>query len=237
MLINPTTPIKKRKKKMAVKKRRTAKQKAATRKLVAFNKRRAAPKRKAPARRKAVAKRATTTTRKRRSPARRTTVSKPRTYKRNPSMPKISLKNVVKNQLKPAVVQASGALVLDLGYGYLGGYIPDMLNTGMAKHATKGVIAIALGMVAGNFIKNDTANKLALGAMTVTMHDAVKEAMQTYMPSVPMGCSNTGDLGYYSPSPVVSMDAYVNDTSDGMGAFVNDTGSEFGQQSYDTSNI
>lgn len=255
MLVNPS----KRKKKMPVRKRRTPAQKRATAKLVALNKRRARMKSN-PAKRKTAAK---TTTRKRvaiSAPSRRTG-KKPsarltrrrkrntvRSYYPNPARRmtrKGMVKNIVEKQLQPAAIMASGALMLDIGYGYLGGYIPAVLNTGMARHATKGVVALALGFIASNFVKANTANELAKGAMTVTMHGAMKEAMQTFMPAIPLG-----DVGYYNVSPVYPAgdgmgyfdksggDGYAKDASS-LGYFSKDSGTGYAgeRESFDTSEI
>jgi len=245
MLVNPR---KRGKKKMATRKRRTPAQIRATKKLVAFNKRRGrkapARKRKTPTRRKVAVTALSRTTRRkptaRLKARRRKNIShKMRGYYPNPSRrsAKMSIKNVINQQIKPAAIQASGALVLDVGYGYLGGYIPDMLNTGMVKHATKGVVAIALGMIASNFVKNASVNQMVLGAMTVTMHDAMKEALQTYAPSVPMG--------YYSPSPTYGDMGYIESnagsayTDTNLGYFESNPGTAYGTQSetFDTSAI
>lgn len=242
MLVNPSKRKPQRKKTMR-KKARTPAQKRATAKLVRFNKARRRTTRN-PAKRKAPARKRVATSapsrRTGRAPTKRLTARRRRnTVKRyypNPARRsgKMTIKNVVDNQIKPAAIQASGALMLDIGYGYLGGYIPAMLNTGMMKHATKGVVAIALGMVASNFMNNTTANKLALGAMTVTFHDALKEAMTTFMPAIPMG-----EAGYYNPSPVYNspLGYYSGDSGDGMGYYSDDSGDGFGvnQQPFDTS--
>ncbi len=245
MLVNPSTR-KARKKKMATRKRRTAAQLRNDKRLGRMAKARARAKRNPVAKRKAPARkriaisapsRRTARTPTKRLIARRRRNTK-RTYFPNPSRRsgKMTIKNVVDNQIKPAAIQASGALMLDIGYGYLGGYIPAMLNTGMMKHATKGVVAIALGMVASNFMNNTTANKLALGAMTVTFHDALKEAMTTFMPAIPMG-----EAGYYNASPVYNspLGYYSDDSGDGMGYYSDDSGDGFrvNQQSFDTSDI
>ncbi len=152
---------------------------------------------------------------------------------------KISLKNVLNQQIKPAAIQAGGAMLLDVGYGYFGHYIPDSMNTGMIKHATKGMIAVALGMIAGNFVNSKLANDLAMGAMTVTIHDAMKEAAGNYMPNIPLG-----SVDYYSPSPVMGYfspdqgEGYTQNT--GVGYYNSDTGTGFGEgvgETFDTSTI
>lgn len=240
MLVNPSKRKTRGKKKMATK-RRTAAQKRATKRLVAFNKARRKPaKRKAPAKRKSITRVSAKTKRKptkRLVSRRRRNTHKgyfPNPRKRMASRKKNMVANIIDKQLKPAAIQASGALMLDVGYGYLGSYIPDMLNTGMIKHATKGVVAIALGFIASNFIKGSTANELAKGAMTVTMHDAMKEALNTYAPMVP--------LGYYNASPVMSdqMGYYSADAgSGGLGYYSSDTGTGFEQETevFDTADI
>lgn len=207
MLVNPKKRKTRGKKKMAArKKRRTPAQKAATRKLVAYNKRRRNPARRkrrttaaAPARRR----RALSTmsaAKRRRAPVRRRTTTTRRVYRRNPTR-KTMMQNIMTKQIQPAAIQASGAIGLDIVYGYFGQFIPAQLNTGMLRHVTKGVAALGLGFVASNFMRNTTANEMAKGALTVTMHGAFKEALQQFMPAIPLGM-DTAELGYYNASPV-----------------------------------
>lgn len=230
MLINPKKRTKRGKKKMAYKKRRTAAQKRATAKLVAFNKRRRkAPRRKArkrnptaPVSRRRSARTTLTT-----SPARRTrrrTVARRRVYRRNPTR-KNMMQNIVSKQLQPAAIQASGAIGLDVVYGYFGQFIPAQLNQGMLRHVTKGVVALGLGFVASNFIKNSTANEMAKGALTVTMHGAFKEALQQWMPAIPLGM-DTSEIGYYNASPVYEPTSQ-NMRPNGMGYFETNTGAGY----------
>ncbi len=240
LLLNPS----KRGNKMSIRKKtRSPAQKAAARRLVLFNKRRFS---------KNPAKKASAATLKRRATAR----SKQRKidnvipgYYPNPVKrrkrastiarnTKITFKNAFDNNIKPAAIQASGALLLDVGYGYFGQYIPESMNNGMLKHATKGFIAIGLGMLANKVTNNKSVNALVNGALTVTMHDALKEAMTEYAPSISMG--NIDNIGYINPSPVYSQDemgAFIseNNTSDcvdnqNMGYFVN-------EQPFDTSSF
>lgn len=241
MLINP-----KKRGKKTMKKRRTLAQKRATKKLVAFNKARSktkrnpASKRKAAPKRKRVATYAKSRTSKKRPSARliaRRKANTKRKYYPNPSNRKITLKNVINDQVKPAVIGASGALILDVGYGYFGSYVPAMLNNGMLKHATKSIVAIGMGMLASNFVKSPMVNTMVRGAMTVTVHDAMKEAMTTFMPSIPMG-----SVDYYSPSPVgfFSDDAGNGYQNGGTGYFSSDSGDGYTQpqqSTFDTSSI
>jgi len=236
LLINP----RKRKKVMARKKARTPAQKRATRKLVARN-RALARARHNPIKVTARSRRTGRTPTKRLK-ARRSTNKIPGYYpnprrRRAVNTAKLTVKNAMNQVVKPAAIQASGALLLDVGYGYFGHLIPSAMNNGMLKHATKGLIAVGLGMVAGNFISNKTAKAMAEGAMTVTIHDAMKEAVGSFAPSIPLG-----DAGYYNPSPVYNdMGYYSNDTGQGfadasLGYFSEDAGQGYNQP-FDTSTI
>jgi len=190
MLVNPA----RRKRTTSRKKRRTPAQVAATKRLVAANKRRA----RKPA------------TRRRKTPVRRTasrTPTRRRTYKRNPVMRSRGLmKRVINEQLIPAATEASGAIALDVLFGYLGRFVPAQLQGGMMGHATKVVAAIGMGAVAANFMTNKTATTLARGAITVSIHDAMKETISNMAPQIP--------LGYYSPAYVTpGMGYYTEDAN------------------------
>lgn len=108
---------------------------------------------------------------------------------------------VINNQLKPAAIQAGGALAVDVAFGYLGGYLPPALSSGMLRHVTKAAGAILLSTVAANVIKSSTANEMAKGALTVVLHDVGKELAAQFAPSLP--------LSYYGSSPVLRLSAYT----------------------------
>jgi len=189
MLVNP------RKRRSTRKKPRTAAQRAATRRLVAANKRRSTPKRRTPAKRRAM-------------PARRrraasSTVHRARRYKRNPSA-----RGIVNSTLLPAATGASGALALDILWGFVP--IPETLKAGPLRYVVKGAGALGMGWLAGKVVKKSTAGQLASGALTVIMHDAMRDMMAKFMPGV--------GLGYYSAGyPVGEMGEYVDG---GMGEYV-----------------
>jgi hypothetical protein len=229
MLVNP----KKRKKRgvkkntMATRKRRTAAQKRATAKLVAFNRRRKAAKRNPATKRKprkrpigtrqyAKSQRTKRTPTKRLRARRRANTQ--RGYYPNPRTRAGMVQNIIARQLQPAAIQAGGAIGLDVIYGYFGNFIPAQLNQGMLRHVTKGVVALGMGFVVSNFVKNATANEMSKGALTVVMHDAFKEALTQWMPAIPLG-----DVGYYNPSPV------YEPQSQNMGYFETETGSGYAQ--------
>lgn len=169
LLVNP-------KKRRKSRKRRTPAQRAATKRMVAANRKRRRPARK----RNPVRARSSYT------PVRR------RPRKRNPAPRKGMMQKIIDTQLIPAATEASGALLLDIAYGYLGQFIPAQLQTGMMANMTKVVAAIGMGTLVSNFMPNRTAVALTRGAITVTLHDVMKESLAQMMPQIP--------LGYYSPA-------------------------------------
>ncbi len=143
------------------------------------------------------------TTAKSRSPARR--------YRRNP-IARRGGAGIMNQQVIPAAVAASGALGLDVIWGWLP--IPMNIKTGAFRHVAKGAGAIAMGMVASQFMNRKTAMDLSTGALTVVIHGAMREMAQGMMPNVP--------LGYYSAGMPVG--EYVNGmgeyTDGNMGAYI-----------------
>ena len=113
----------------------------------------------------------------------------------------------------PAVQGATGALVLDVAWGFLP--IPIEMKTGMLRHFVKGAGAIAMGWVVDQFATRATANQFTRGALTVVVHGAMRELAQQFMPQVPLG-----DVGYYSAGLPAGVGEYVN----GMGAYVSSEG-------------
>jgi hypothetical protein len=149
---------------------------------------------------------------KRKSPVRRRSASRRKTktvkFKRNPS-PRNIVTNVVDRQLRPAAIQAAGALALDVIYGYLSKYIPVNFQAGALRHFTKGVVAVGISAVASNLklAKAAVLNDAAKGALTIVMHDAGKELMTQFAPQLP--------LGYISPFPVARLGKYVRPAAGG----------------------
>lgn len=240
LLVNPSKPPSKRRKATvkkgstrkaigaktmaARKKPRTAAQKRATRKLVALNRaRKSNPIRKRRASLPAVAKR-------RSNPVKRTTKTAAtqagrvlRYRRRNP----ISRKGIMDRMVFPAVTATSGALALDAVWAYLP--LPVNVRTGPLRHAFKGLGAIALGWGASKVVKKTTADSMAMGALTVVLHNAAREALATFAPGVRMD-----GMGYYSAGYPVGpanndMGLYVGgpggmDTLNSQGEIPSDTG-------------
>lgn len=140
--------------------------------------------------------------------------------KRNPirALSGGAVDKIMQRQIKPAFVQASGAIGLDVLFGYVGSMLPPVLTAGAMRHVTKAVGAIALSVVAGNFVKNETANELAKGGLTVALYEAGREVVASTLPAVPLGFYSPGlvqpTLSYYSQS-----DRDVYGSFSGLGYF------------------
>lgn len=165
-------------------------------------------------RRKTTAKRRTV---KRKTPARSRTVARRRASparvtrrRRNP----IRRRGIVQEHLQPALTAASGALFLDMAWGFLP--IPANLQMGPLRYLAKGAGALALGMVAENVVAKSTAKQMTTGAMTVILHDALREVTQNMLPNVPLGYYNAG-------MPVNGMGEYVSGLN-GMNAYTDSGG-------------
>jgi hypothetical protein len=187
LLINPSP----RRRRRRTTTRRTAAQKAATRRMLAARwGRKSNPvrrRRRSVARRRNPVARSMTTYRPRRRVARRR-------YSRNPI--RGGMRGILNGLVIPAATAGAGALGLDIIWGYVP--IPVTLKTGPARHVVKGLGAIVMGMAVGALANRRLGNTMALGALTVTMHDAMRELVANTMPQVP--------LGYYSPGMPVGSD-------------------------------
>lgn len=139
-----------------------------------------------------------------------------RARRRNPIAGIGSVGNTLNAMVMPSVTGAAGALGLDIIMGFAP--IPMAMKVGAMRHLTKGVGAVALGLLAGMVVNKSTANKMAVGALTVTFHDFAREQVRRMFPSMPMGEYVDGleGLGYYSPGMNAGM---LSDDSQGMNGF------------------
>lgn len=92
----------------------------------------------------------------------------------------------------PALTGAIGAVAVHSVLSRLP--LPALLMTGKARYLTQGAAAIGLGMIAARVpgIGSGVAAKMAEGALTVTLNDAIKEF------AADAGFS-LGGMGYYLP--------------------------------------
>lgn len=181
MLINP-------RKRRGPRKARTAAQKAATRRMVAANRAR-----RSPAKRRSVTTYAANPAPARRR-ARRSSVARiMRHRRRNPA----GRAGGVVNMAMGSFVGATGALLV----GTVGNYIPlpAAMQTPNMKAVVNATLAIALGTFGGKVLGR-RAVQMAEGALTVTLHDVLKNALSGIIPM---------NLGYYSPAVVMGPDNRV----------------------------
>jgi len=196
----------------------------ARRKRRAPARRRASPARRRPARRRNPV--TALAANPRRRPARRSYAARRSIRRRNPA-PR-GMKGIM-GTLMPAATAATGALALDVVWGFIP--LPIALKTGPMRHLVKGAGAIGMGLLAGMVVNKRVADQFAVGALTVVMHGAMKEAVTRFAPQIALGeypsiavpmseyDENGGSLGEYVEQP-------------GMGEFVSGMGEDVGEDVY-----
>lgn len=175
--------------------------------------RRAAPRRRRPARRRnPIGPYARNPRRRRRrsgvgmyvsNPRRRKARSR-RRYRRNPT-----IKGIINSLVMPAASAAGGALALDFLWSYVP--IPPAIKDGPMRHVAKGLGAVVLGQLVGMVGNKRLGDTMAMGALTVTFHNAFKEMAAQYMPNV-----NLSGVGYYSAGANAGYDSGLG----GVGYYV-----------------
>lgn len=105
----------------------------------------------------------------------------------NPSLRLGSIPNRALSLLKSGGIGASGAIAADLLWGYGKGYLPDFVaGSAIAQYATKLLVAIGVGLL-GEKVWRGKGREMAVGAATVTLHDALKAQLQASFPDVKLG--------------------------------------------------
>jgi len=153
---------------------------------------------------------------------RRASAMRRRSYRRNPiEGGKGNLR--IMSLVVPAAGIAAGAIGTELAMGYMT-FIPANLTTGAMRHVTKGAIGLGLGYLVGHFVNRKAGEAFALGALTIAMHDAGKEALLAAVPGArfgaylnpgagqPGGGTRFQGVGYYSPAATERMN--------GVGAYM-----------------
>lgn len=200
--------------------------------LLLINPRKRTRRRRTPARRRTTATRRRTAARRNPAPRRR--------RRRTPARRRITraaynprqrgVMGQVNRAMMPAVQGAAGALGLDLLMGMVP--LPAAMSTGMVRHLVKGVGAVGVGMLAGMVARPATAQAMLQGSLTVVMHDAARETIQTTMPGIPLGYTGSG----YSPDMAAYLDTTgqnaLTDQSSNLNAYLDAYGEEY-DNSYD----
>lgn len=89
--------------------------------------------------------------------------------------------------LRAGLVGASGALGLDLLWGYGSRFLPAQIaGSAIAQYAAKLAGAILVGMI-GNQVLRGRGRDLAVGATTVVLHDALKAQLKASFPALQLG--------------------------------------------------
>lgn len=149
---------------------------------------------------------------------------------------------MVKPVLMEGLVGAGGALALDAAWGYIGPQLPATIQSSpYLQFAVKCLAAIGVGFVGGKVLKGK-GRDLAVGGVTVAMHDMLKTVLQTSLPTV-FGAGGQLALSGYSAylsgsAPIVGtatfprtyqaqnpgFGAYLSgDSNSGSGVYTDDT--------------
>lgn len=192
MLVNP-------KKKKA--KRKTAKRKTARAVTVTVN----------PKRKRSITERATTAGKK----------FVRRVARRSASPKRLTVQNAIQTTVMPAAVGAAGSVGVDILLGYMP--LQANLKTGPVKHLVKGAAAIGLGMLVDRMgIKAINGRDVAVGAITVALAGAMRDAVQVAAPNLKLG-GNDDQLFAYDDTQLFGNDdmgSYLTD--DSMGSYLTD---------------
>lgn len=113
-----------------------------------------------------------------------------RRYRRNPNGGRMTMRSVMNNVVVPAFQAGAGALALDIIWGYVP--VPLEWKTGNLRHVVKGGGAIVLGMVAQQMLGAQMGRNIAMGALTVTFHDALRDMVAQFAPNIPLGWISPG---------------------------------------------
>ena len=131
----------------------------------------------------------------RRRPVARRRSAAARRYQRNPA--RMTMRGVMNSVVVPAFQAGLGALALDVTWGYVP--VPIEWKTGNLRHIVKGGGALVLGMLAQQVLGARIGNNIALGALTVTFHDAMRDMVAQFAPQIPLGyvgpAVNAGNYG------------------------------------------
>lgn len=125
--------------------------------------------------------------------SRRSLTRSVRRRRRNPSFRGglSSVQRTAVPMLKAGLIGATGALGLDLLWGYTSKYLPATIaGSPLAQYAAKLLGAVLVGMIGDRVplpMLRGKGRELATGAATVVLHDAMKAQFQATFPTVQLG--------------------------------------------------
>lgn len=117
-----------------------------------------------------------------RKSSRRTSIVTVTRYRSNPRGRTGSIVALVTDSLLPSAIAAGGALAVDVGLGYVP--LPERFKAGPVRHVTRALASIALGVVSTFVVKPTTAAQILSGGLTVTFHQAAREALARAAPKL-----------------------------------------------------
>lgn len=138
-----------------------------------------------------------------------------RRYKRNPIGLTRGKGNLhIMPMIIPAIMVGAGAVGAELILGYAP--IPANMKTGMLRHAVKALVGVGLGMAVAKFFNKRAGEALAVGAITISSHDAIKDTliqfspatlqfdgMNEYVPGLNEYVPGMAGLGFQNPAPTM----------------------------------
>jgi hypothetical protein len=121
----------------------------------------------------------------------------------------MTMRTVINQAVIPAAQSAGGAIALDFVWGFVP--LPDNIKQGPMRHVAKGLGAIVIGRIAGQVLGRKVGDNMAMGALTVTFHQAFREMITQFAPGV------ASNLAYYSAGADAGYDPTLGQ---GMGYYV-----------------
>lgn len=122
--------------------------------------------------------------------------------------------------LIPAATVGAAAVLVEIGMGYLS--LPLALKTGPARHVAKAALSIGAGLLISKFVSRRWGEAIALGGVTISVHDMLKELIVQNAPGVAFGAASYPDngFGYINAGPTYG--EYVDSQPTGYGEYVYD---------------
>lgn len=126
---------------------------------------------------------------------RRSSTKKAPAKRRNPTTRMPTLNSIINDQVMPAAIGGTGAVLNDIIVNMLP--LPPQFKTGWMRHVSKAIGAVAIGILSGFMLQKKTANQLGAGAMTVVGYNVVRDLAAQFAPQIPLGEYLDMPLGEY----------------------------------------
>lgn len=116
---------------------------------------------------------------------------------------------------------AGGALLVNTALNYMP-FMPDALKSGNGKYLARVGLALAIGTLGSKVMSKRLAEDMAVGAMTVALHDLLLGMASTAMPTLQLGDVGDYDSGVsaYVTSGDYGVNGVYSPTGEGVGEYV-----------------